>query len=471
MRTIALPLGIYCVVASLVGCVATPTAVTPMMVSSVAAREDVETAQPVAEDPKLHSSPAVKASENLDFIALPSDSIGLSQAIQLALEQNPRLSQIGWAIEAARGNAVQAGLYPNPVTSVNGNEIGDSTGPDGIWSVFVGQEIVTANKLGLEHAVAAKEVDQATLKLVSERYELLTEVRKAYFDALSLQRRAEILAELVKLAEQSTENANTLLKVKEAAELDVIQLEVDLERYRADYEATQRSLPAAYEKVASTIGVKDLQISRLEGTIDSTVPKYELEQVKKYVLGIHPDIRSAQAGSDKAKLAFQRAEVEPIPNVTVGAGYTYQGQNRSNDWDIGFSVPLPVWDRNQGNISAAKAMVYAAENATERARNEIVTRVTAAFAIYASARERSERYKAQILPRAERSLQLSQAAYQGGQFEYLRVLEAQRASAEAQLELLRSLGETWQAASEIAGLMLEDEWPLKASALPLEGSE
>ncbi len=61
--------------------------------------------------------------------------------------------------------------------------------------------------------------------------------------------------------------------------------------------------------------------------------------------------------------------------------------------------------------------------------------------------------------KAQESYQLSLKAYQGGQFEYLRVLAAQRADAEANLERVRTLGELWQAASEIAGLMLEDNWP------------
>lgn len=61
-------------------------------------------------------------------------------------------------------------------------------------------------------------------------------------------------------------------------------------------------------------------------------------------------------------------------------------------------------------------------------------------------------------------------AYRGGQFEYLRVLEAQRAVAEANLELVRSMSQIWLSASEIAGLMLEDQWPL-APVPPLPEKE
>jgi cobalt-zinc-cadmium efflux system outer membrane protein len=392
-------------------------------------------------------------------------AMGLPDLIDLTLEHNPRLAEVSWSVDRARGRAIQAGLYPNPTLSITGNEISDRTGPAGIWAVYTEQEIVTANKLGLSQAAAFKEVDQADLALIAERYQVFTEVRQAYFEALTLQRRADILTDLVKLAERSVENAKMLLAAKKVAELDVLQFEVALERYGADLEATQQALPAAYRRLAARVGVEELPISRLVGALDTLLPDYDLDQVRLYVLGIHPDLRSAQMGVERAQLVLRRAEVEPIPNVTVGTGYTYQGQNRSNDWDIGIRVPLPVWDKNQGNILAARAQVSEAVKRVGRVQNDLVNRLATAFITYASARKRAERYRTGILPRAQQTYELSRKAYQGGQFEYLRVLEAQRALAEAHLEQVRSLGEMWRAASEIAGLMLEDRWPL-APAVP-----
>ena len=243
-----------------------------------------------------------------------------------------------------------------------------------------------------------------------------------------------------------------------------------MERYRADLEATQRAQPGAYRKLAASVGVEDLTITRVVGDLDLPLPDYRIDAVRSYIVGVHPELRAAQVAVEHAKLNLRRAEVQPIPNVTVGSGYTYQGQNRSSDWDVGVSVTLPLWDKNQGNIQAAHAQVGAATKQVEHVENDLVNRLATAFSSYESARKRSERYKTSVVPRAQRTYELSRKAYQGGQFEYLRVLQAQRAMAEANLELVRSLGEMWQAASEIAGLMLEDQWPLgPAEPLPREG--
>ena len=94
------------------------------------------------------------------------------------MEGNPRLAQAGFVIEAARGRAIQAGLYPNPTVSATFDELGDPQGRRGVNTVpLVSQEIVTGGKLGLSRAAAEREVDQSTLALATRRAELLASIR------------------------------------------------------------------------------------------------------------------------------------------------------------------------------------------------------------------------------------------------------------------------------------------------------
>ncbi len=220
------------------------------------------------------------------------------------------------------------------------------------------------------------------------------------------------------------------------------------------------------QRLAANVGVPSLPCLPILGSLEIPAPCYELEPARRAMLDIHPDVKSARVGVERARLVLQRAQVEPIPNVTVGAGYVRQNQNKSDDWVIGVSVPVPLWNRNQGNIQAAQAQVAKAGQRVGRVENELTERLATAFGMYASARQRADRYRVDLLPRAREAFQLSRAAYQGGQFEYLRVIQAQRAVGEADLEYNRALGELWRAASEIAGLLLEDEWPVPGSAVP-----
>lgn len=396
----------------------------------------------------------------------------LNGLIALTLRHNPRLAQAAHAVDAARGRATQASLYPNPVVSVTADEVADRTGPVGIITApQVSQEIVRGGKLELSRAAADREVDQAALALASLRYQRFAAVRQAYYELLTLQRRLEILDDLLKLAEQSVEASERLRKAGQAARLDIVQLEVEQERFRAEQEATRREMPAAYARLMAAVGVKDLPFMPVIGTFCMPEMGYDLERARQRLLAHHPDIRSAQVGVERAKLLLERAKVEPIPNVTVQAGYVYQGQNRSNDFNVGFSVPVPIWNKNQGNILAAQAGLGEAIQQVGRAESELLERLAESFRTYASARQRAYRYRKSILPVARESYQLSLKGYRAGQFDYLRVLEAQRAYGQADLEAVRSLGEMWRAAADLSGLLLEDEWPLPCPPEPAAQAE
>lgn len=391
----------------------------------------------------------------------PSEPLTLDALTQLALTSHPRLAQAGFSVEAARGRAIQAGLYPNPVLSVTGDELGDVQGPGGIWSApYVSQEIVTGGKLTLSRAAADRETDQAALALAGQRFVLLAAVRQAYFDALTLQRRVEVLTGVLDLIEKAVEQTTTLVRAEQVAKLSLIQLRAEAARVRADRDAAKRELPAAYQRLAAVVGDPSLTVAGVGGVLADELPEYDAGMAKRFVLDNHPDVRAAQAGVERARLLVRRAEVEPIPNVTVGSGYVRQNQNKSDDWTLGVSVPLPLWNRNQGNIYAAKAQLGEAVQEVSRVQADLADRLAAALREYAAARERANQYRTKVLPLAQEAYDISLAAFnKGGQFESLQVLQAQRTLAEANAEYVRTLGEAWRAAAQLSGLLLQDVPP------------
>lgn len=383
----------------------------------------------------------------------------LADLVQLGLERHPRLAQAEFAIEAARGRAVQAGLYPNPTVALVADEVLDKQGRAGILTVpQVSQEIVRGGKLELSRAAAEREVDQATLALAVRRADLLAGIRAAYFDLLALQRRVEVLSELRTLTQQSVAQTQKLVEARQAAQLDVIQLQVAAEQTRAEFEAAQQELPAAFRRLAAATGAPNLDRAPVAGSLDDPLPDYNLDRLRQYVLAVHPDVRSAQIGLERARLVWQRAVAEPIPNVTVSTGFVRQNQNKSNDFMVGVSLPVPVWNRNQGNIQAALAEVGSATREVQRVETDLTERVSVAFREYAAARTRAERY-AQVRARAEEAYRLI-VGEKNFNLTAIQRLVAQQAVSQARLEYARSRGDAWRSASVLSGLTLEDPWPV-----------
>ncbi len=391
-----------------------------------------------------------------------AEPLTLDALTRLALASHPRLTQAAFSVETARGRAIQAGLYPNPVLSVTGDELGDVQGPGGIWTApHASQEIVTGGKLTLSRAAADRETDQAALALAGQRYILLAAVRQAYIDALALQRRVEMLTGVLDLIDKAVEQTNSLVEAKQAARLTLVQLQAEAARVRADRDAAKRELPGAYQRLAAVVGVPNLPITSVAGTLEGELPTYDPQVARQFVTESHPEVWGARAGVERARLLVKRAEVESIPNLTVGAGYVRQNQNKSDDWTLGVSVPVPLWNRNQGNIYAAKSQLGEAVQEVGRVQADLADRLAAALRDYAAARERANQYRTKVLPLAKEAYDISLAAYnKGGQFESLQVLQAQRALAEANVEYVRALGEAWRAAGVLSGLLLEEAWPV-----------
>lgn len=381
--------------------------------------------------------------------------------VQSAFTANPRLARANALVEAARGRVVQAGLKPNPVFSFTADELGDRTGPMGILSPSVSQEIVLGGKLSLGQAVAAREVDQATLTVLAERYALAGAVRAAAYDLAVLRQRAEVLAEVVGLAEKSAEQAAKAEKNPNGVLTrgDVLPLELDLERFRAEQEAVRRELPAAERRLAAVVGDARAAVGPLAVDLAAPLPVYDLEQAREAVMAAHPAAVSAGVAVERARAAVRRAEAELIPNVTASAGYVRQNQNLSSDWSVGVSVPLIIRNRNQGNIRAARADVVAAALDVTRVQNSLAERLATTYRTYAAAKERAERYKSTVIPKAEEAVKFLETQREKGVVEPLKVFIGQRAVVEAKLEYNRAVGEAWRAAAELSGLLLEETWP------------
>ncbi len=201
----------------------------------------------------------------------------------------------------------------------------------------------------------------------------------------------------MQLADEAVQNGKVLLENKQIARLDLLQLEVERERFRAEAEAAERELPAVRRKMAAAVGDPRLAVGEVKGPFE-LVPTYDPDRTRDAVLATHPDVRSAKIGAERAQAALQRAKAEPIPNVSVYTGYVRQYEFKSNDFTVGFSAPIPIWNMNQGNIRAAQADLGAANFEVARVENDLADKIATAFRVYASSQRRAELYRLEILP-------------------------------------------------------------------------
>jgi cobalt-zinc-cadmium efflux system outer membrane protein len=374
---------------------------------------------------------------------------------EMALRSNPTLAQAAARVEAARGQYVQAGLYPNPTAGYVGSEIGNE-GRAGQQGGFVGQEIVTAGKLRLARAVACEEIRQAEAAWQAQRLRVLTDVRRNFYNVLVAQQTVELTEQLVRIGEQGTKSTEDLMKAKEVARNDVLQARIEADAAKVLLERSRNRYSAAWRSLAAVMGACDLPPKPLAGNVQDGVGQHTWEETLSRLWSQSPQVLAAQAGVARARAALNRECAGRVPNVDVQTAVQYDNATGYTFASVQVGAPVPVFNRNQGNIRRAQAELMAAQNEVKRIQLELQQRLAAAFEQYANARYQVEKYRRDILPNAQASLKMTTAGYQQGEFSYLVLLTAQRTFFQTNLTYLEALRELRAAAATIEGELLSD---------------
>lgn len=383
------------------------------------------------------------------------EAFTLADLEAVALRNNPALAAAAARAEAARGRAVQAGLYPNPILGYKARQIGN-LGTAGQQGAFVSQRVVTAGKRRLDRAAADWGVRQAEFQLETRRQQVLTDVRLRFHDALIAQRRVELTRKLTQISDQFVAATKQLLADRQASENTLLQAEIEAEQSAILLDNAVEENFQRWRRLAATIGIPTLQPTPLIGDPEQGLPIFTWDDAYARIVADSPQIAAAVARREQAQVAIVRARRQPIPDVNVTAGLRHDNITGYNTTNLEVGIPIPILDRNQGNIARARADLSAAEGDIRRLELQLQERLAAAFRQYGSSRRQVERYAERILPKASRSLQLVSDGYDKGLTDYLTLLTVQRTFIQTNLSYLESLQELRRAVARIEGRLLDD---------------
>ncbi|MDD4270504.1 MAG: TolC family protein [Pirellulaceae bacterium] len=377
----------------------------------------------------------------------------LADLERIAIESNPTLVQARMAIRAAEGSHLQAGLYPNPTLEYIADEIGND-GSEGLQGGGVTQEIVTNGKRRLGLAVTSHEIQQARHAWQVQRWRVINDLRVGYYEALLAQKTIEVNEQLLAIEEQLLRAAQQLRDAQEVSEVDVLQARVEMENAQLNLAQARDRHLAAWRRLAAVLGTPEMGPAPLAGDVTGNLPRITWEESLSRLLAQSPELAQARAAVNRAECDLALQSAERFPNFEAGAAVKKDTGSGSTVVDVAIGVPLPVFNRNQGNIVRAQAAVTSARIEIRRLELELRERLATAFEQYVSARRRAEAYTGSILPNARRSLELTTTGYREGEFAYLTLLTAQRTYYDTTLNYLASLEEVWGRSVEMEGMLL-----------------
>jgi cobalt-zinc-cadmium efflux system outer membrane protein len=390
--------------------------------------------------------------------------IALAELEQLALQNNPTATAAAAGIDAARGRTRQAGAWSNPVVGYSGTEIkAGNLDVQGEHGFFVEQTIPLGGKLRLSRDVFQKTIDRAEAVRDLQQLRILSSVRQTFYSVLLTERRIEVQERLAALASEAVGVTAQLFNVGAADRPDYLEIEIESRRLQLQLNRSKNELFAVRAQLAALTGVREVAARPIAGTIDAAIPELEREQVIRTLLEQSPELRAARAELARTRAMTSLAKRVTYPNLFLRGGSAY---NRERGGDTGrpfgweasaeAGVSLPLFNRNAGGISVARADETAAQAEVSRLELSLQSRAASQFASYLTALSASEAYRSEILPRAEEAYRLYLTRYRDMAAAYPQVLVAQRTLFEMSNEYLVNLNDAWRAALTLQGFLAGD---------------
>ncbi|MDR0278858.1 MAG: TolC family protein [Paucimonas sp.] len=352
-----------------------------------------------------------------------------------ALEHNPDMAAARQEIGIAEGARRQAGLIPNPELSW---EVEDTRRDTSTTTVTLSQPLELGGKRGARIEVARVGQDLAQMTLEQQVNNLRADVVQAFYSALRAQTGVELARQSLDLTERGLQVVEGRVRAGTSSPVEATRAQVQLAEARLQLSRAQSEKSNAYRQLAQITGSAVDTVDRLDApSLSPGQPPADDLLLGR--LDQTAELRQALARIDQNDAALGSEKAQRIPDLTVSLGSQYDRLERERVNVVGLSLPLPLFDRNQGNVLAAARRADQARdlrNATElRLRSETRT----ALNQWGTAMQEVASYDSTILPAARQAVDTATRGFERGKFGFIEVLDAQRTLIAAREQYLASL--------------------------------
>ena len=394
----------------------------------------------------------------------------LTDLQRLARANNPDITRAVANVRALEGVAIQAGLHPNPSFGYASDTVGNAA-TAGFQGIFFEQMIKTAGTLELARQAASVDVVNARVALRAAENDVATRVRAAYFGVLVAQENIRVTRALTQFTEDVYRVGIDLLEHSFAAPYEPMTLRSQVYQARNTLVQARNSYQTAWRQLASAVGLPGMPATQLAGRADVALPLYQFEAVRDHILSRHTDVLTAQNDILRARVSLRLARITPIPDIDfqLKVQKDYTAPPHLTTSSIQMTVPIPVFDRNQGNIMQAEALLRSAEEEPHKARDDLYARLADAFGRYETNRVQIDYFRKNILPDQVRGYtgllqryQVEPARPPGVMVgspppTILDVINAQQNLVTIIQSYLTALGATWTSVVDVANLLQTDD--------------
>jgi len=377
----------------------------------------------------------------------------LQSALELFRRQNLLLVAERFQVEASRADVLTAKLFPNPQLSMNGTFI-DPRSPELAGSQFAARLdflIETAGKRKFRREGAEAGVRAAEERFLDVTRQLVKEVKETFYEIVLAQEHLNLAQENLKRFEEIL-RVNTLRFERGGiSEAELIKTRLQKLDFENDVIAATLEIQSAKNHLQGLLALSPSQEIETIGSLSQRPELPSLKNLQEQALIYRPDFLSQQEQLRQNESQLKLAKAQRVPDVTVGAEYDTLAPDYHPAVGGGISIPIPLFNRNQGEIQKANQLISASQALLDQLRQQILLEVARAY--YESTQNLSlvMAFENGLLKDAQEVREIAENAYQKGGTTILDLLDAERTFNTTRLSYAQALFDTQRGVMNLEG--------------------
>lgn len=379
--------------------------------------------------------------------------LSLNEALRLAANHSPVIAAAKAQERGAQAALTTATAYANPEIEITSGkarplQIGGNSGYSGLIGMSQLVELPSLRAARRQGAEAG--ITSGSAALSYTRLNQNTAVKQAFFDALRRQEEKSLAKENYELLLQIRNRVKVKVEVGESPRYELVKAGAEALAAESAAMSAELRVTQSYDRLRALIGTpldQDLVLA-FEPLTAANLP--ELEALRHDLLSSQPllQVTEAERQRAQAKLEQERAARLPQPTLKI----TSERDPDISQWRIGFTLPLPLWSRREGQIGEAVAGVQRAEADAQQANINLLAQLDQAYSQYQINKGQVKTFESGLMNEAENAMKVAEAAYNFGECGILDYLDAQRVLRTTRLDFLNARYELQAALIEIERL-------------------
>jgi len=377
--------------------------------------------------------------------------ITMQQAVDLARLRNPTLLSAQQNLLSVKAQEIQAGVRQNPNLVLTGSDVtlGAQAANPYYYSAGVSRLFERGEKRRWRLDTARSTTAQADAQYHAQEQQTILSVRQAFTNFVIAKAAKKLADDNLSDFKHELDIGRERLKAGDLAKLDFERLDLQLAQFESDESNAITNAEQASVQLQVLLGYdKPRQDFDVVGDVVPPIVSGTMADMEQKALAARPDYHAAHLGVAVAdanvKLAYANGTADP----TLEADYDRNGTDNSAAFSL--SIPLRLFDRNQGNKETSKYLAQASRLTELAVRNQVVADVDEAWISYTNTKLLSDRYNGHYLEEAKDVLDISKFSYEHGALALIDYLDALRDSRSITSDALNAYSQTWMAIHQLS---------------------